>query len=1025
MDIPEGIGRLTKEQLQEAMANEGVQFQEYYNWLDKNMSSLFFEEVERSQLMLIAHNLMGFPLQDHFTQIHFKNGAIVICLDSPDADLRILKNFNFFGIKNYQTFVSKGDVPFESINKKLRIAILQYTEIEEDGYEIEQVLTVERIDEIYKELKERNPDLTKEEFDDILCRMNHRFMRTLSEERLILALHLFLRAKTRDHCQYEVKYNEDWKERKIGSVQIVLAWRNTPKYRFLYRLAKMIHRHGLKMRRVNATYINPYGQNSILLMSIGLNGTKGKAAWEVADMQDFLQEMVTLKYFEERDSIESTFVDTDMVRGNMGNFLRCAQSFIHQFLLHADLNLYSLASIEEGLCRHPELTKLLCEAFELKFHPVNHNIEGYDKKKTEFLEMLDRLDTGQQLNDTRRKNILKQGLHFIEYTLKTNFYRNNKSAISFRLDPQYLDQGPFERAKKFPELPFAIFFIKGMSFIGFHIRFQDLSRGGLRTVIPQKLEQMVVERNNVFAECYNLAYTQQKKNKDIPEGGSKGVIFIELFQRLEFEAKIYIKELNAAKKCDEEIKELIDQFRKDQILKVLYQSQRAYVHSMMTLINCNDDGSLKARDMIVYYDKPEYIYMGPDENMHNVMIEWIAAYAKHTGYKPGRAFISSKPSAGINHKEFGVTSLGVNVYMHEVLLHLGIDPEKDPFSVKITGGPDGDVAGNQMLNLLKYYPNTAKLVAITDVSGTINDPKGLDLKELSKLFYDGKPINCYPPKKLSEGGFLLDTQTKRDDTTYSQQTLCYRKTAGKLEEDWLSGNDMNHLFRFNVHQTPADIFIPAGGRPRTLNGSNYSDFLDETGQPTSKAIIEAANLYLTNEARYALEEKGVLIIKDSSANKGGVICSSCEVQTNLIFSPEEFQKYKPEFMDEILDFIKDTARREAQLLLRTYEETDVSMIDISDFISEKINTFMYQILDHLQDRHISNNPEDPLTKCLLKYSLPLLRNKFGDRIISELPDTHKKAMISCYIASKLVYEKGLQWSPTIVDILPLLIADID
>jgi hypothetical protein len=34
------------------------------------------------------------------------------------------------------------------------------------------------------------------------------------------------------------------------------------------------------------------------------------------------------------------------------------------------------------------------------------------------------------------------------------------------------------------------------------------------------------------------------------------------------------------------------------------------------------------------------------------MIEWIAAYSKKCGYKPGVAFISSKPTCGINHKEF-------------------------------------------------------------------------------------------------------------------------------------------------------------------------------------------------------------------------------------------------------------------------------------------------------------------------------------------------------------------------------------
>ncbi len=33
---------------------------------------------------------------------------------------------------------------------------------------------------------------------------------------------------------------------------------------------------------------------------------------------------------------------------------------------------------------------------------------------------------------------------------------------------------------------------------------------------------------SMFEENYNLAFTQQRKNKDIPEGGSKGVILLNL-----------------------------------------------------------------------------------------------------------------------------------------------------------------------------------------------------------------------------------------------------------------------------------------------------------------------------------------------------------------------------------------------------------------------------------------------------------------------------------------------------------------
>jgi len=332
------------------------------------------------------------------------------------------------------------------------------------------------------------------------------------------------------------------------------------------------------------------------------------------------------------------------------------------------------------------------------------------------------------------------------------------------------------------------------------------------------------------------------------------------------------------------------------------------------------------------------------------------------------------------------------------------------------------VAGNEIFNLYKYYPNTAKLLALTDVSGTIFDPEGLDLKEMVNLFHKSLPISSYPKEKLNEGGFLLDVRTKRKESTYAQQTLCHRKVKGKLIEDWLSGNEMNHLYRNNVHQVHTDIFMPGGGRPRTLNESNYSTFLDESGKPTAKAIVEGANLYLTQEARRALEKLGTLIIKDSSCNKGGVICSSFEVLGSLCMSQEEFIQEKGEYVKEILKMIEKAAMNEARLLLNTHKKTGSFLTDLSEQVSEKINLFKYQLLHHLEDKTLSSDFEEPLIKCLLQYCPPLLTKKYKNRILL-LPDIHKKAIISCYLASHLVYEKGLLWNPTIADVLPMIARD--
>lgn len=63
-------------------------------------------------------------------------------------------------------------------------------------------------------------------------------------------------------------------------------------------------------------------------------------------------------------------------------------------------------------------------------------------------------------------------------------------------------------------------------FQGFHVRFRDVSRGGIRVIKSTNAEMFQRNANGQFAETYDLALTQNKKNKDIPEFGSKGTILL-------------------------------------------------------------------------------------------------------------------------------------------------------------------------------------------------------------------------------------------------------------------------------------------------------------------------------------------------------------------------------------------------------------------------------------------------------------------------------------------------------------------
>lgn len=88
--------------------------------------------------------------------------------------------------------------------------------------------------------------------------------------------------------------------------------------------------------------------------------------------------------------------------------------------------------------------------------------------------------------------------------LKTNFYQPTKVALSFRLAPDFLPE------VEYPKKPFGLFFVIGMfrgifvscpslntrgcaggEFRGFHIRFKDVARGGIRIVMSRNREYVV------------------------------------------------------------------------------------------------------------------------------------------------------------------------------------------------------------------------------------------------------------------------------------------------------------------------------------------------------------------------------------------------------------------------------------------------------------------------------------------------------------------------------------------------------
>lgn len=559
-------------------------------------------------------------------------------------------------------------------------------------------------------------------------------------------------------------------------------------------------------------------------------------------------------------------------------------------------------------------------------------------------------DINQSVKFSMDHQILMALLNFNRHVLKTNFFRQQKSSISFRLSPQFFAD------MDLPQLPYGVFFVMGAEFQGFHIRFADVARGGIRLI--RSRDDYTYNNNlaSLFNENYNLAYTQNLKNKDIPEFGSKGTIL-----------------LNAdCQKVD----------------KTAFQKYIAGIVDLLVLRkDPNDENYIADR-----YGKEEILFLGPDEYTAGFM-EWAALYARKRGYAYWRAFTTGKPPSlgGIPHDTFGMTTTSVHRYALGCIERLGWDESK---VTKVqTGGPDGDLGSNEIL------VSKDKTVAVIDGSGVAYDPDGLNREELIRLAKKRIMIENFDTTKLGPGGFLVKVSD-------SNVTL----PNGEKVESGLQ-------FRNEFHLHPlcrADMFVPCGGRPESINANNVHQLLDKNGQPKFKVIVEGANLFVTQDARMRLEEAGIILYKDASANKGGVTSSSLEVLAALslpdaVFAQNmtvvngEIPEFYKKYVAEIKERIANDAYLEFDCIWREHERTGTPRCMLTNALSTKINELNHYV-------NASNLWENKvLRQIILREALPKrLQELVGlETLVQNAPESYLRAIFCAYISSRYIYKYGV------------------
>lgn len=785
--------------------------------------------------------------------------------------------------------------------------------------------------------RREEPQLDPEKLGQYFAACSASYVTTLTPLRLCRHYRLFQQTSGTDAAAVALEGESD-----PNSSRITIAVSNARTRTMLERAARVLTRHGISIVRAHLDLVQDPPHGSVTFLGFVVQwANQTRIAANDPRWASVQRELTRIKWLDIR--VIDLLMRHSELELDHAELLLAFADLVRHMLVPSNPLAFSRDRVVGMLEGKLALSREILALFTARFDPRSPMAESsFEATRSSIAQKIDALNDADDVLTT-----FHAFLRAVSAVKRTNFFVPSRFCFALRVDAALL-HGPTR-----PEIPYGLYFVHGRGFHGFHVRFKEIARGGLRVVKPATPALYERESEKLYDEAYGLAFAQQLKNKDIPEGGAKAAIILEP-----------PAETN--------------------------RSVKAFVDGLLDLIT--PDPATKSL-VVDRLGQPEFIFLGPDENITPSHIEWIVAHAAVRKYPLANAFMSSKPDGGINHKEYGVTSEGVNVFLRIALSSQGIDPTKRPFTVKITGGPDGDVAGNMMCILDRDYGNNAQIIGVADGSGIGEDPAGLDHAELRRLFVEGLAIAQFDPKRLSPKGRIVK--------------------ADHAEGIALRNNLHNRLV--------ADAFIPGGGRPATINARNWKEFLKADGTPSSPLIVEGANLFLTPDARVELSKAGVLIFKDSSANKCGVMCSSYEIASSMLLNEAEFLKIKKPFVEQVLEKLRKAARDEAVLLLgEGRRHPSVPLPELSTRLSRAINSAADAIQPSVSKWIAAD--ESLFREVVLEHLPRELSSTVGDRIFKELPAAYLEWVVAKSVASRIVYREGIDFFASMESAAVALIA---
>ena len=510
--------------------------------------------------------------------------------------------------------------------------------------------------------------------------------------------------------------------------------------------------------------------------------------------------------------------------------LRCLRNHLLQLRTH-----YNVETVNGALLRNTPATTAISRYFSARFDPVL----GEGRKQTvedRGRDVQTALDAIESLQDDE---ILRGLSGLVNAALRTNaFQRPERPVISIKFDSKSIPLVPSPK-------PMFEIAVHSRMVQGLHLRGGKVARGGIRWS----------DRHDDFRrEILGLMKTQMVKNSIIVPVGSKGGFVL---------------------KGNVPTRPALDAY--------LIDRYREYVAGLLDITDNIVDGAVLHPPDVVRYDGDDpYLVVAADKGTAHLS-DTANSVSNQYGFWLGDAFASGG-SVGYDHKKVGITARGAWECVKHHFANLGVDCQKEPFTVAAIGDMAGDVFGNGML-----MSKAIKLVAAFNHAHIFVDPTPdvtATFGERDRLFkLPRSSWRDYNASLISKGGAIFDRGAKSIPLT-SEMRAALGIDAGVAA---MSGEELIRA----ILRAPVDLLYNGGiGTYVKASTEEHQDVGDRANDRVrvdaagvrARVVSEGGNLGLTQKGRLELARRGVLLNTDAIDNSGGVDMSDHEVNIKILMS---------------------------------------------------------------------------------------------------------------------------------------------